>query len=376
VGPHDVRSAVQEEIQVVLETPALRGAGLADAVDRIGRRHGVEPFRTVLRALAGITLPETEARSTMLEIEDHRQSLVRALGRDPGLLVAALDRLHGIDRLPGDPVFESSRQEPTGVPMEANPGSTISDRLDDEVRRAERVRRPLSFALLSCRVGHEGAPFVRGEEVLRDAARDTDIVELLDDGGVAVVLPCIGPGDAVAAVERMRLVVADRSMRPWAAGLSSYPIPASDPAALVLQAQAALDEALRVGETSLIYREDRRAHPRRSIGNLLSASINEGGRETDVLVEDLSLGGARIVSDRRFLEGADIQLVLRETTARPRNALLVSRVLRVVEAPDPGSARSYRSAVSFVSAPSERMQLASVLADLPPAGSGPGRDAA
>jgi len=376
VGPHDVRRAVQEDIQVLLEKPSLRGASLADAIGLLGGRHGVEPFRTVLRALSGVALPEDEARRAMMAIEDHRAALERDLGRDPGLLVAALDRLHGVDGVLGDPVFEDARPEDLRSPAAASPEPSFDDHLQDEARRSERFHRPLSLAMLACAADAEEAWGEGVEEGLREAARDTDRVEPLAHGRLALLLPCTGPDAAVAAAERMRSVLAARSARPWTAGLSSFPVPAPDAAALITQARAALDEALRIGRTSLLYREDRRAHPRRSIGNRLSARIREDGRETEVLVEDLSLGGARIVAARRFMAGTGVELLLREHTARPRSARIVARVVRAVDAPDPEEAGSYRSAVIFLATPSERMNLAGVLADLPAAAAGPGRGGA
>src|SRR5213593_1290671 len=75
VEPQGLSGIVQSEIEAVLGDPSLRGERLAQAVSDLGSRHPIEPFRALLGALVPMDMPETEARSIVVAIDDHRASL-------------------------------------------------------------------------------------------------------------------------------------------------------------------------------------------------------------------------------------------------------------------------------------------------------------
>jgi hypothetical protein len=110
-----------------------------------------------------------------------------------------------------------------------------------------------------------------------------------------------------------------------------------------------------------LHRPERRAHARRAIGGGLSARLRTAGVESEIGVEDLSLGGALLTTPRRIDPGSEVVLALRGSDMRPAGFLIPSRVLRVLDGPTPGQA-PWRAAVGF--GPEARLRVAALLAGL------------
>src|SRR5215813_13895946 len=86
------------------------------------------------------------------------------------------------------------------------------------------------------------------------------------------------------------------------------------------------------------------------------------GIESEILVEDLSLGGALLALQAPLLADGEVMLALRGRGPRPQGVLLPSRVVRVAEGPAPGRT-PFRAAVHF--RPEARLRVAALLAGSP-----------
>ena len=126
-------------------------------------------------------------------------------------------------------------------------------------------------------------------------------------------------------------------------------------------ARRALHEARGSGSGAALHRLERRAHSRILVGTAVPARLRSAGGESDIVVEDLSLGGALLSTPHRVTPGGEVVLALRGPSTRPAGFLLPSRVLRAQDGPTPGQT-PYRAAIGF--SPDARLRVAAVLATL------------
>ena len=374
MGAQGLKRAAEEDIRQVLGDGALRGGALREALARLGRLHGIEPLRAAARVLLRVDASEAEARGLLDSIEAHRLFLEERLGRDPGLLVAAVDSVLQADA----PGVES----PSNAPARHGPGAgaavsrpdpcSIDDVLALELRRAERSGRPLAILLLGPE--DSGAPdeetMAAAIPIVRDALRDTDqIARVLPEGLVAILPATTGP-QALRTAERLRLRLAAASRAPWCAGVAACPDLARDAATLASGARDALRAArLEALPEAVACHPERRSRPRLRAAGWLAGAAQGGAARDDpaVRVEDLSIDGALLVTNERYEEGADVSLSLSQTSVRPRQAHVRVRVLRV-DAESRRLGGPFRTAVRFSDGPDARRAIAALLADLRGAG--------
>jgi len=365
VASQDTKGA-QDDIRHILEDGALRGDPLVEAIAALGSRHAVEPFRVLLSLYPGIDVPESEARDRVERIEGHRAGLEGLLGRDPGFTVAAFDLLYEKERTLRDPVFREGRPERAtdASPRPPRPGpDAAAECLRLEARRAGRSRRPLTVIVLSADEP-EAVPAGARENALtalRDGARDVDSVVLERGGDFVSVLPCTGGREGLRAADRLRRALRASTSCSYSAGVAAAPGAWADGAVLERQARQALCVARATGTGASLHRPERRAHARLPLGSAVPARLRSEGSESDVLVEDLSLGGALLRAEHRVSPGGEVVLALRGPSARPTGFVLPSRVLRSQDGPDPGRA-PYRAAIGF--SEEARMRVAALLAGL------------
>jgi GGDEF domain-containing protein len=369
VDPRDLRRAVQEEIQEVLRGASARGPQLVSQLVGLGSRHGIEPFRSALFLLASVDRPEPDARALLGGIDAHRVDLESHLDRDPGLLVAALDYLE--QQRPGDlgqPVFRASRPSatPGAVPAGLLDAEEWRVRLGDEMRRGERFGHPVAAILFAPDRPPAGDGWLPACAVaLHEAARDTDQVALLPAERCGALLPCTRAPEAILVTERLRRALAAVSGLSWSAGVAVCEDRPWSEARILQQAERALLEVLRSGvATSRLYHPERRGHPRRPVGPSLEATLRGGGPDTEIVVEDLSLGGALIACPRRVPSGHAVELALREASPRSQPLRLASRVVRELPAALPEGAQPFRAALVFLGDATDRLRIAALLADL------------
>jgi hypothetical protein len=367
VSPLEPDRSVHHEIREVLGDRSLRGEALCRALFELGSRRLIEPCRALLLDLAGFDLPEGRARGAVQRIEAHRGVLEAGLGADPGFEVAACDLLHEIEGLLRVPVFrDGPAGAPAGARQEDRPPQTAEE-VEREVRRAERTRRPVALMALG---PDTGAPADRAllEAALasvREAARDTDLA-CRAAGDIVLALPCTGAAGALRAADRYRRVLADSTGVAWSAGVVAAGEGGCDAAGLERHAREALGVArARGGARSEPSRADRRAHPRHPAAGAVTGRLVGPDAAAEVVIEDLSLGGALLGSGAPLRPGDEVLLVLKGAAPRTREVLLRSRVGRLADEPEAPAPR--RAAVEFPADAAARLGVAALLADLPPA---------
>ncbi|HEU4403301.1 MAG TPA: hypothetical protein VFT43_14485 [Candidatus Polarisedimenticolia bacterium] len=364
-----MRPAVREEILGILGNQALRGKALAQALLGLGSRHAIDPFRSSLRVIACLDRDEAQARLLMTAIEEHRASLEARLGRDPGFSVAALDYLHELEGTIREPVFsdaldDSAAPQPATIPWQR----PFDETLALELRRAARFGRPLSLVLL----GPDSVPpagessMTAAARSLRGLARDSDEVARVVPEGFAVILP--GTGEAAAAGVATRLISALRVTTgvSWSAGIVAGTGHPGGGAAVAREAGQTLARArARGGGAIECQRAERREHPRRRTGpSLLAWIARDEAPPSPIAVEDLSIGGALLRGSEKIDPGSEVDLTLREVSARPREVTPRARIVRVVAAPEDGPRPTWRTAIVFLADDDTRCRIAGILADL------------
>jgi hypothetical protein len=360
VGPRDLRRAVRDDIREVLGDEALRGDRLLEAIAVLGPRHSVEPFRSTLGYTVSLDSPEPEARATVAAIERHREAIEALLRRDPGFIVAAFDLLHEMERTLRDPVFRDEEPVPAG---NLRAPERFEEARDLESRRAERTGRSMAVVVLSPdRPGGLSGPAQgAGLAALRDGLREVDLLMESPLEDFVVLLPCTGGREGLRAADRFRRRLRDATGVSFRAGVAASPGRSADAELLTRLAWRAMQEARRTDAGIVRHRPERRAHARRGTGGGLSARLRNAGVESEIGVEDLSLGGALLTTPRRVDPGSEVILALRGSGIRPAGYLIPSRVLRVLDGPTPGQA-PWRAAVGFH--PEARLRVAALLAGL------------
>lgn len=364
MGPPNPRRPVLDDIRQFLGDPELRGDPLLEAISDLGSRHSVETFRAVLSCSVPLDCPEHEARERVAAIERHRGAMEALLGRDPGFTVAAFDLLHEMDRTLRDPVFRDDSLSP--LPSEPEAGAArghFEQSLRQETRRAERSGRPLAVAVLShLDTGDPGAHAPdAGFEALRDSARDIDTVLRDEAGNFLVLMPCTGGREGLRAADRFRRCLGAATGTLYCAGVAAAAGRAGEAHVLARQARQALRQARQSGAGAALHRAERRSHPRVRVGAAFGARLRYEGGESEIGVEDLSLGGALFATPRRVDPGREVVLTLRRPGARPAGFLIPSRVLRVLDGPNPGQP-PWKAAVGF--GREARLRVAALLAVL------------
>jgi hypothetical protein len=362
VQPRALTRAARDEIRTLLGDSTMSGGRLAEAIRRLGERHGIEPFRACLGSIAGIDRGEPAARRAILAVEYHRFVLSRRLGRDPGIVIAAIDYLERTGDAPRDPL---ARREPSGAaaPEPLRPALAL------QIRRCERWRRPLALAVL--RPDRPGSGRARrlaaAMTALRAAVRDVDQVVRILPEGCAVILPCTSGRGGMVAAERARALLTEIAGAPWSAGIASCPEHPWEAASLGSRSQEALARArLQGGGRSEWNHPERRTSRRRPIeAGGLRAALRGGELRGDVAIDDLSIEGAGLRAAGRLPREARVTLALRGTSARARDASLQARVVRADPAAGEGQA-GWSIGLRFLDREAARGRVAGLFADLPP----------
>jgi hypothetical protein len=308
-------------IHDLLGRPELRGESLAEALEQAGRDHGAAPFQACLGFVSGRPRTEAEAREALRAIETHRGLLEARLGRDPGFLVAAVDHL-GVREASGGrrPAAASGAGlAPAEAPFE--------DRLDAELRRAERTGRPLVLALLAPRDPVEELSIEAAATALHRARRDVDVVARLVPSGFGVIFPSIGRPAGERAAARLLDVAARASGTEWCAGLAESRPEEPGIESLAAAALRALRLARSGGRAVRAAAPERRRH-RRASGAELRARIASPLPERPVEIVDLSASGVRLRGEAGLSEGDSLSIELTGPAPRGGAAQVHGRVLR------------------------------------------------
>ena len=378
MDPRTLTRAARDEIRTILGDPALCGERLTGAIRGLGERLAIEPFRACLGVIAPLDRPEPAAQRLICSIERHRSLLCKSLGRDPGFGIAAIDYLHDVGLI-HDPLPAARRRDATaGRGQRARATAEPLQRaLVLDLRRCERVGRPLAFAVLrpdSPSAGRRRLPAAAAAQ-LQAAVRDVDHAARILPEGFAVVLPCTSGQGGVTTADRLRLMLSNAGGGSWSAGVASCPEQPWDAARLVQRSQVAVVRARADGgERTVWSRPERRSSRRRAVGHGgLSASLPGRPLQRQIAIDDLSMSGALVRTDTRLAREERVTLALSGVSARSSCIALPARVVRAERTAGGAPDGDWSIGLQFTASEPLRSRIAGLLADLPPERSLPER---
>lgn len=327
--------------------------------------------------LANLDLPESQAERLLQDLLQHRAEMVRALGRDPGVRVAALDFLSNVEQLLRNPkVVEMSEFEQTERSAITDPLTGLFNRryfrtvMLREVRRSRRYSLTFSLLMLDLdafKPVNDGFGHMFGDVVLqrvarlvRRAVRDSDVACRFGGDELSIIFPETDRLGAYTVAERIRRQVEVAfASRPVgerevpmtvSGGIATFPDEGPDAAAMVGRADETLYAAKHAGRNRIVlYPGERRrsvrfpAKPTTQVGilrpqqqELLGASgIN------------FSLDGALLETDAPYRRDDSVRLVLggKGPLTPEGPCVVVGQVVRVES--DPAPHRRVRIGVAF-----------------------------
>ena len=240
-------------------------------------------FQAVALELTGMTVPEEIARVILSSVAEHAQGLRETLERPVGIRTAALDLL---DRLEGNLRNQGVVQEPpheslvrmafvdylTGLPN----FRSLSERFENEIKRATRYRRLLSLIMLDLdgfkeindRFGHlaGNAALKHVAGLLRNFVRETDVVGRYGGDEFMILLPetpkHIAEGlakDIQARISATPLNLQEHGLLPltMSLGMASFPRDAWTADSLMAEADGAMYMAKRAGRNQVCFSKPR-----------------------------------------------------------------------------------------------------------------------
>lgn len=370
------RDAVREKLITLLAGDRPDGEQLMASLLEIRRSEGVEACSVALNLLARLKLPEFQAERLLYDLLRHRGEVTRALGRDPGLRVAAIDYLSNVRPLLANPIIVERSQ------LERTEHSAITDELTGlynrrhfmstltlEVRRSRRYSLRMALLMLDLDGfkdindlhGHLFGDLVlqRTARVIRRAVREADVPCRYGGEEFAVVLPETDRLGAFALAERVRQRVAQRFSEPIggqvvsvriSGGISAYPEDGNDSGMLISRADEALYLSKSRGKDQIsVYHSELRRDVRYPAKTATRIKLARPGDRAPsaVVALNLSRGGALLVCAETVLSGTSVSLRFdgRDPGGRPRSWLHAGRVLRVETGGWPAEGR--RVAVAF-----------------------------
>lgn len=254
----------------------------------LGDLENTPVFSTAVRFLFHLKVDDSEGEALLARVLEHRRDLIRLLGRDPGLRVAAMDYLSNVDRRYENPkIVEMQEYEETERSARTDTLTGLSNRrvfretLDAEIRRSRRYRWPATVLMLDLdhfKAVNDTHGHALGDGVLRrvggivlQAVRDADAACRIGGEEFAVVLPETAREGGYAVAERIRRRV-ERGFQDApveghdvpmtvSAGLAIFPEDALHADELIARADEALYGAKHGGRNRVCvyYREKRGA---------------------------------------------------------------------------------------------------------------------
>jgi diguanylate cyclase (GGDEF)-like protein len=365
---------LRERLHALLADDRCDGDRLMTRLRELREAEGIRACSAALGVLAHLEIPEVQAERLLVDLLRHRGEVTRALGRDPGLRVAAIDYLSNVNKLLANPaVVESSELERTARSAVTDSLTRLHNRrhfsqaLALEVRRSHRYSLQLSllmldldaFKRLNDRHGHLFGDLVlqRVGQELRRAVRDADSPCRYGGEEFAVILPETDRLGGLAVAERIRERIhrsfVERSVGgkrvevTLSGGIASYPADGEEAQALIERADQALYLAKRLGKNRIsLYHSERRGAIRYPAKSTARASLRA---PTDAVASEarplnLSRAGALLEIDEDLEPAAPVELRFRgrDVAGRPREWAVDARVVRV----ERGGARADRCRVA------------------------------
>jgi diguanylate cyclase (GGDEF)-like protein len=372
MGDPGLSRQTRKELAALLADQRVKGDRLLVRLRELRAREGVPAFEAALHLLANLEVDDIEAEKLLSELLEHREAVGQALGRDPGLHVAAIDFLTNFRKLLDSPtVIDASQLEQTERSAMSDPLTTLYNRryfqsaLEIEIRRS--LRHTLTLAVLMLDLdffksvndiyGHVFGDQVlrRAGQVVRRAVRESDVACRFGGDEFAVILPETGRLGAFAVADRIRhRVESDFSGVPIdgrmiamtvSGGLAVFPDDGSDAAGLIECADRALYHSKSRGKNGIvIHHAERRRAIRFPVRPTTRVEI-VGDARSDMLAAravNLSRSGILLESVAGDAPGGAVELTLSDDGESWRVA---GRVVRVEARTS--QAGEHRFAVAF-----------------------------
>jgi diguanylate cyclase (GGDEF)-like protein len=226
-----------------------------ERVNRQGKMHAELVF-----ALSHRRFSEDAARKLWDEILENRRALTAALGRDPGLVVAALDHMLAAGLLRNPVVIEEQTlldmaghavlDGLTGLMDQAS----FRSRLRSEMARTRRYGTPLSLIMIDIdhfkdyndAHGHPAGDEIlrRLAELLQNSCRESDVAARYGGEEFALLAPNLDKTSGMELAERIRLLVSEQFLQDdrltVSLGLATAPQDAETPEDFIQAADQAL----------------------------------------------------------------------------------------------------------------------------------------
>jgi len=378
---HEEAARYRDELVAVLQEDAHNEERILHRLDQIRARGGIRAYAALLLILTRLPFEEGEARSHWEAILRHRTALGKALEREVGIRVAALDYFVTVNRqLTGPRIIDLSlreRHEPTS-PIDPATGLWNAGRflasLQKETRRAKRYDLGLcvlyidldDFRQINERHGDlVGGVLLREVGILiKNKIRDIDMAARVADEEFGVILPGSERMGAFLVAERIRQDVEkhflrrDMDGRPIGMtitiGVAKYPEDATIADRLLERAEQAMHQAKARGGNSvgLYYRERRNFIRFGSDDGPVRIRIAPQGREGDPEVppsshtaRNISRSGLLFESDIPYAIGVGLTVVCQDQRDGAR-LTLPARVVRIEEIE--GDANRYEVGAVFL----------------------------
>jgi len=356
----------RDELVAVLQEDAHNEERILHRLDQIRTRGGIHAYAALLLILTRLPFEEGEARAHWEAILKHRAALAKALEREVGVRVAALDYFVTVNRqLTGPRIIDLSlqeRHEPSS-PIDPATGLWNAGRflgaLQKETRRARRYDLGLcvlyvdldDFREINERHGElVGSVLLREVGILiKNKIRDIDMAARVADEEFGVILPGSERMGAFLVAERIRQDVEkhflrrDMDGRPIGMtitiGVAKYPEDATIADRLLERAEQAMHQAkARGGNAVGIYYRERRNFIRfDSADGPVRIRIAPQGREGDPEVPpsthkacNISRSGLLFESELPYAIGVGLTVVCQDQRDGAR-LTLPARVVRIEE---------------------------------------------
>lgn len=188
---------------------------------RVKKRRGKNLYSDLLFVLSHQYLPAEQAEKVWNHILEHKAEISKALGRNVGIAVAALDFLSNVTNRLDSPVLIAEAKMSIVADVALRDGltglydrSTLLSKLRDEIRRYERYGNEVSLIMLDIdnfkqindEHGHQRGDWalLRLSRIIQSEIRDVDIGARYGGEEFAIILPQTGADEAVSLAERVR----------------------------------------------------------------------------------------------------------------------------------------------------------------------------
>ncbi len=249
-------------------------AGQRKWLDQLRAERGDDFYSDLIFALLGRRYSQPNAQKMWDEIISHRDALTRALERNPGIVVAALDWLTNFqdDKAVELRLIEAGKLENMleRAVVDSLTGlydhDTLLTLFKKEIERARRHVETISFLLLDLddfkqindELGHQKGDEVLAKvaDILRETIRTMDIAGRYGGEEFAVIFPETDEAAAAQSAERLREAI-EESFRQdvqltISGGIACFPDHGNGVDALVKMADEALYQAKAEGKNRVI----------------------------------------------------------------------------------------------------------------------------